>query len=151
VELSERAEGISLFYEMLAFDDRAFNSFSETIVLVRAADIRIVLDTFHFLASGMDPKEIVEIPKELIGVVHISDSLIQGRSMKELTDDDRVLPGEGQLPLEEAMDALRQTGYRGGMSVEVFHPKYAKRDPYEVSREAFQRTQELLAESGWSL
>lgn len=150
-DLSERAGGISLFFEMLVFNDRAFNTFRETRELARAADVKIVLDTFHFLASGMGPKEIAEIPKELIGVVHISDSLIQGRSMEELTDDDRVLPGEGELPLGEAMDALRQTGYRGGMSVEVFHPKYAERDPCEVSREAFQRTQNLLIGSGWSL
>lgn len=150
-DLSDRAGGIALYFEMLVFNDRAFNTFRETLELVRAADLKIVLDTFHFLVSGMGPEEIAEIPKELIGVVHISDSLIQGRSMEELTDDDRVLPGEGELPLKEAMDALRQTGYGGGMSVEVFHPKYAERDPYEVSREAFQRTQDLLIESGWPL
>jgi sugar phosphate isomerase/epimerase len=150
-DLSERAGEVSLLFEMLAFSDRAFHTYRETLELVRAADVKIVLDTFHFLVSGVGPREIADIPKELIGVVHISDSLIQGKPMEELTDDDRVLPGEGELPLREAMDAIRQTGYTAGMSVEVFHPKYAERDPYEVSQEAFQRTQVLLKSSGWSL
>ena len=60
-----------------------------------------------------------------------------------------MLPGEGGLPMVETMDAIRQTGYRGGMSVEVFHPKYGRQAAAEVAREAHRRAVSLLRESGW--
>ena len=141
--------GISLMFEMLGFQDRPFHTVNETITLAQAADIQIVIDTFHFIISGAKPDEIAALPKKIIGVVHFSDAISGGKALHEITDADRVLPGEGDLSLIEISGAIRRTGYQGGMSVEVFHPKYAKQDPYKVSHEAYRSVEELLRASGW--
>lgn len=144
-----RSHRVSLHFEMLCFPGRPFNSFADSLRLAEACGIKLVIDTFHCLAAGAAPKDVARLPKETIGVVHITDALTEGKRYEELVDADRVLPGEGGLPLVEIMEAIRQTGYRGGMSVEVFHPKYAKRNVAAVAGEAHQRAVELLRASGW--
>jgi len=142
-------KGVSAFFEMLGFQNRAFHTVVETLDLVQTAGVRLVLDTFHFVICGASPEQIARIPKELIGVVHISDAQTEGKSLVDITDAERVLPGEGGLPLVEVLDAIRQTGYEGDLSVEVFHPKYKQRDPFQVALEAYERTSSALKKSGW--
>jgi sugar phosphate isomerase/epimerase len=140
---------VSLYLEMMCFPGRAFGTFEGSLRLAEKSGIKLVLDTFHYCSIGATPKQISSLPKEMIGIVHISDALTKGKKLSELLDADRVLPGEGGLPLAEIMDAIRQTGYRNGASVEVFHPKYAKLPAADVARDAFQRAASLLRESGW--
>jgi 2-keto-myo-inositol isomerase len=140
---------VSLFLEMMCFPGRAFGTFDEALLLAEKSGMKLVLDTFHYCSVGATPKQISSLPKEMIGIVHISDALTTGKKLNELLDADRVLPGEGGLPLVETMDAIRQTGYRGGMSVEVFHPKYARLAAADVARDAYKRATSLLKASGW--
>jgi sugar phosphate isomerase/epimerase len=140
---------ISLYLEMMCFRGRPFNTFEGSLRLAERSGMKLVLDTFHYIVAGATPDEIRRLPAELIGVVHITDAVTDGKLLKDLVDADRVLPGEGGLPLVETMDAIRQTGYRGGMSVEVFHPKYGTQAAADVAREAHRRATSLLRESGW--
>jgi sugar phosphate isomerase/epimerase len=148
---SKEAEAfqVSLFLEMMCFPGRPFNTFDESLLLAERSGMKLVVDTFHYSVVGATPEQIRRLPAELIGVVHITDALTGKKNLQELVDADRVLPGEGGLPLVEAMDAIRQTGYRGGMSVEVFHPKYGLQDAAEVAADAYRRAVSLLRESGW--
>jgi sugar phosphate isomerase/epimerase len=140
---------ISLFLEMMCFPGRPFNTFDSSLGLAERSGMKLVLDTFHYIVAGATPEQIRRLPAEMIGVVHITDALTDGKLFKDLVDADRVLPGEGGLPMVETMDAIRQTGYKGGMSVEVFHPKYGRRAAADVAREAHRRAVSLLRESGW--
>jgi sugar phosphate isomerase/epimerase len=140
---------VSLFLEMMCFPGRPFNTFEESLRLAEGSGMKLVVDLFHYNVVGATPEQIRRLPAELIGVVHITDALTDKKSLRELADADRVLPGEGGLPLVETMDAIRQTGYRGGMSVEVFHPKYGREAASEVARDAHRRALSLLRESGW--
>jgi sugar phosphate isomerase/epimerase len=140
---------ISLYLEMMCFPGRPFNTFEGSLRLAERSRMKLVLDTFHYIVAGATPDEIRRLPAELIGVVHITDAVTDGKHLKDLVDADRVLPGEGGLPMVETMDAIRQTGYRGGMSVEVFHPRYGTQAAAEVAREAHRRATSLLRESGW--
>ncbi len=141
---------ISLYLEMMCFPGRPFNSFEGSLRLAERSGMKLVLDTFHYIVAGATPEEIRHLPAELIGVVHITDAVTDGKHLKDLVDADRVLPGEGGLPMVETMDAIRQTGYRGGMSVEVFHPKYGTQAVADVARDAHRRATSLLRESGWT-
>ena len=54
----------------------------------------------------------------------------------ELQDADRVLPGEGGLPLVDLLTAISGIGYKSAVSVEVFRPKYGDHDSREAARKA---------------
>ncbi len=140
---------VELLYEMLGFPNRAFPHIQDTLKLVSKAEIRLVLDTFHLAISGAKPNEISKIPGSMIGLVHLSDAITEGKAVEELTDEDRVLPGEGSLRLPDILAAIRKSGFKGMVSVEVFHPKYSAMDPYIVAREAFVRARDILKEAGW--
>jgi sugar phosphate isomerase/epimerase len=139
-----------LCFEMLCFQDRPFHSVGQTLQLTEAAGARLVIDTFHYIVSGATAEQIRGLHPERIGVVHISDAERHGKSLGSLVDEDRVLPGEGELQLAEMMAALVPGGYQGLVSVEVFHPRYARDDPAMVARRAWKQTVQLLSNCGCS-
>ena len=65
----------------------------------------------------------------------------------ELQDADRVLSGEGGLPLVDYVKAILGTGYSGPLSVEAFHPNYELGEPAMVAQEAFRQAEALLVTS----
>ena len=145
------AHGISVLYELIGFPTHAFHSLTRANALVASAGIPLVLDTFHLAVSKASLEGISELSPETIGLVHLSDAILAGKAPEQLRDEGRVLPGEGGLPLVEILGAIRRTGYCGRLSVEVFHPKYGKRAPDEVAREAHQRALEVMQAAGWQL
>ena len=141
--------GVKLLYEYLGFPGSALSDFKEAVNLARRAGIPLVLDTFHLAIARVNPQDLLRIPGRIIHLVHLSDATVHGKALEELRDKDRVLPGEGELPLTELLGFIRRTGFNGPISVEVFHPKYRKMDPYLVAKEAFERTNRLLQEVRW--
>ena len=50
-----------------------------------------------------------------------------------MTDQHRVYMGEGVLPLKDMLAVLREKGYSGALSVEIFREEYWENDPVEIS------------------
>ncbi len=144
-----RDYGVSVLYEMLGFRDFAFAGVSDAYQVAAEAGVRLVLDTVHLAVAGAGAEEIAELPEEAIGLVHLSDAVTAGKAVGELEDSDRVLPGEGALPLVEILSGIRATGYIGAASVEVFHPKYGREDSRSVALAAYRRLRELLRRAKW--
>jgi 4-hydroxyphenylpyruvate dioxygenase len=146
---SARSHGVSLLYELIGFPTHVFPALGEALVVSREAGVPLVLDTFHLAVSQTSPADIRGLSAEAIGLVHLSDAITEGKAGTELLDEDRVLPGEGGLPLAVLLGAIGQTGYRGAVSVEVFHPKYGASNPHDVACEAYRRAVRVLSEAGW--
>lgn len=70
----------------------------------------------HWFADGMSlkPKELLD----MIGLVHLCDYLNQDTC--SISDLNRVLPFEGQLPLNDFLSSLQTSGYKGCATIEVF-------------------------------
>ncbi len=61
------------------------------------------------------------------------------------TDPNRVLPGDGPIDLAGEIAILREIGYEGTVSLELFNPGLWEKDPAEVLRTGIERMRELLA------
>ncbi len=146
-----RRHGVAPLYELIGFPTFAFPSLDQAYRLARGTGIPLVLDTFHLAISRTRPEEIARLPGAAIGLVHLSDAITSGKAIEELRDEDRVLPGEGGLPVEELLVGIRRTGYRGPVSVEVFHPRYGEREPRAVAKDAFHAARAALASAGWAI
>jgi len=146
-----RHHGVDPLYELIGVPTFAFPTLDRAYALARAAGFPLVLDTFHLAISRTPPTEIARLPASSIRLVHLSDALASGKELDELRDEDRVLPGEGGLPLEDLLAGIRQTGYSGPVSVEVFHPRYGERDPAAVAGDAFRAAREILTATGWKV
>jgi len=82
----------------------------------------LVIDTFHCFRSGIAPEEIKKIPLEKLLIVHINDS--EDKPVSEINDANRLYPGKGVLPLKQYLHILKEKGYEGFLSVEIFRPEY---------------------------
>ena len=91
----------------------------------------LMVDFFHYYKSGVPLDDIRAIPTELLLIVHVDDC--EDLPPAELTDQHRVYMGEGVLPLKEMMGVLREKGYAGALSVEIFREAYWENDPVEIS------------------
>ncbi|MEW5718228.1 MAG: sugar phosphate isomerase/epimerase family protein [Chloroflexota bacterium] len=96
--------------------------------------IGIVFDTFHFFVGGSAMTEIAPAATRLIRLVHIND--VESKPREAMTDADRLLPGEGVLPLDAMLCALKANGFDGAYSLEVMRPAYRAREIGEYMADA---------------
>lgn len=113
-------------------------------IVERAARPRIglVIDSFHFYTGGSMLESIESLDPKRLFIFHINDA--EDLPRFELEDRHRLLPGLGILPLAEIVGALRNIGYDGAASVEIFRPEYWELDPFEMARSARKAAAEVL-------
>jgi sugar phosphate isomerase/epimerase len=114
--------------------------------VVTAADDHdgtIILDVFHIYRGGSAIDDLKKIPGDRVAIFHFNDA--PGSPAREQqTDADRVYPGDGVAPLEDILRTLKESGYRGVISLELFNPKYWKQDPKEVARVGLEKMKAAL-------
>jgi sugar phosphate isomerase/epimerase len=71
-------------------------------------DFQLLIDTMHLVRSGFGANDIAAIEPGSIGYAQLGDTTLQPRSDDYMTDVifDRMVPGEGELPLQDIVDAL---------------------------------------------
>jgi len=106
-------------------------------------DGTIVLDPFHIFRGGSPVEDIRLIPAERIAVFHFNDAP-GDIPREEQTDGHRVMPGDGVLPLAEELRMLKEMGYQGAVSLELFNEKLWQADPLEVAKEGYRRMAALV-------
>jgi sugar phosphate isomerase/epimerase len=91
----------------------------------------ICVDTLHLIRSGGTPADIAAAPASRMPYLQISDALARSPPLQELLREarnDRLYPGEGELGLDEVLDAMP----RGvPISIEVPRSRYAARSVLE--------------------
>lgn len=113
VELGERAgrRGVPLLYEPLnRYETNLFNRLGETAAWLRtlpARNVKLLADLFHMNIDEADTPAALREAGDLVGHVHFADS-------------NRRAIGFGQTRVEPIIAALREIGYAGYLSAEVF-------------------------------
>jgi 2-keto-myo-inositol isomerase len=87
-----------------------------------AANVGIMMDTFHYYKSAVPDADILAIPRDKLLIVHVNDSEDLPRA--ELKDSHRLHVGQGILPLDHDLELIRSIGYDGFLSVEIFREDY---------------------------
>jgi len=107
-------------------------------------DATIIIDSFHTWNSGGDINELSELPPGRISHFHIDDADPQMPPGTQ-ADPNRVMPGDGPIDLEAEISILREIGYEGTVSLELFNPELWEKDPAEVLCTGIERMRELLS------
>jgi 4-hydroxyphenylpyruvate dioxygenase len=126
--LGERAarRGLRVGYEALAWG-RHINDHRDAWEVVRRADhpnIGLILDSFHTLARRIDLASIRSIPADKIFIVQLADAPQIDMDLLYWSRHFRNMPGEGDLPVREFMQAVAATGYDGYLSLEIFNDQF---------------------------
>ncbi len=133
--------GTGIAFEFMGFPWAAVRDVAGAWAIIRQADrpnLGIIVDTAHFYAGGSTLESIGEVDPERLTVLHIND--VEDVAKPDITDGHRLYPGDGVIPLQDILRAVRMTGWDGVLSVELFREEYWQQDPQAVAREAKSRT-----------
>ena len=136
-ELGERAQkrGIRVGFEALAWG-RHISDYRDSWEVVRRADhpaIGLTLDSFHIFARKTDLKAIRSIPGDKIVLVQLADAPWLDMDVMSWSRHFRCLPGQGDFPMIDFMDAALATGYEGPISLEIFNDQFRAGSPRGVA------------------
>jgi 4-hydroxyphenylpyruvate dioxygenase len=127
-ELGERAakRGMRVAFEALSWG-RHIHDYRDSWEVVRRANhpaVGLVLDSFHVLARGTDLSAIRSIPSDKIFLVQMADAPKLNMDYLSWSRHYRCFPGQGDLPIDDFMDALHATGFDGLLSLEIFNDRF---------------------------
>ena len=117
------------------------NRLDETLEIldrVNCPGAQFCFGTYHL---WREPRLLERLPKlvDRIALVQLSDWREPPRS-----ENDRLMPGDGTIPLREIVTTLEQSGYRGMYEVEVWSRDLWKREHHDLVRACLGQTASLL-------
>lgn len=139
-----REIGIRPAMEFLGFVEHVNSIATAREIMERSGDptATIVIDWFH-MVRGDGRETIMEdlraLKGEQIAIVHLDDVPYR-KPFSEMTDGDRVYPGDGEIPIAELFAVLAETGYQGPVSLELFNEELWAQDPFEVAKTGFEKS-----------
>ena len=138
-ELGEIAKerSIKVGYEALAWG-KYINDHRDAWEIVRRANhenVGIILDSFHTLSKKIDLNSISSIPAEKIFIVQLADAPLHNMDLLYWSRHFRNMPGQGDLPISDFMNALDRTGYDGYLSLEIFNDSYRSGPREQIAKD----------------
>lgn len=110
-------------------------------------EARIIPDVFHMYISGGGFEGLKLLQGNAMAIFQFNDAP-RGMAREEMKDKDRVFPGDGILPLPRILQDLKNTGFDGCISLELYNPQYYERDMLEVAKTGLDKTLAVIREAG---
>jgi 2-keto-myo-inositol isomerase len=106
----------------------------------------VLPDIYHLFKGGSGFDGLKLLAGKSIGIFHVND-YPKDKDRQKINDADRVFPGDGIAPMKPIFQTLRDIGYRGMLSLELFNPEYYKRDAFEVIKSGLEKMKKAVRES----
>lgn len=135
-ELSElaKAEGFRIGFEALSWSPYA-PDYDQVWDIIKRADhpnLGICLDTFHMFARGNTLDTLHnEITPDKINLVQVADAPKMNMEILQYSRHYRCFPGQGDLPVVEFAQVLKEKGYDDYYSHEIFNDEFRASSPVE--------------------
>src|SRR6185295_18833872 len=100
------------------------------------------LDAFHYYVGPSKPDDLGLLRRENLFHVQLSDVADVPREFA--TDSQRILPGDGDIPLTPLVDRLREIQYDGYVSVELLNPQIWQIPPRQFGEIAMTALRKVL-------
>jgi 4-hydroxyphenylpyruvate dioxygenase len=127
-ELGRRAaaRGLRIAFEALAWGRHVWDH-RQAWEIVRQVDhpaVGLALDSFSSLARAVPVTSLRTIDPDKIFHVQVADAPSLSMDPLSWSRHFRCMPGQGDLPLVEYVAALRDIGYSGVLSLEIFNDRF---------------------------
>jgi sugar phosphate isomerase/epimerase len=103
------------------------------------ADASMLLDVFHLYKSGTSFASLAQVNGASLHVFHVND-YPDAADPSKLNDGNRVYPGDGVAPSARIYRHLRDIGFRGVLSLELFNRDYWSRSADDNLRIGLEKT-----------
>jgi len=106
----------------------------------------VLADVFHMYKGGSPYEGLRLLGPNALGLFHMNDFPAEP-PREEITDAERVYPGDGVAPLASIFEDLCEAGFRGMLSLELFNEQYWKEDARAVARTGLEKMQGLVQDA----
>lgn len=137
VSLAQAAQWAAGFGVRVALEFRAKDAFcaclDTAIRIVEAtgeSNVGVCLDVFHWWTGPSKAEDLAALNPGNLAHVQLCD--LSGVPRELAADADRILPGDGDLPLVAVTDRLTQMNYDGYVSMELMNPQLWQVKPHQV-------------------
>ena len=103
------------------------------LAIVKRPGTAVLADVYHTYRGGGDFATFARLTPEQLPVLHVND-YPSTKPRAELTDPDRVWPGDGLAPWKELFATLDARGIDPWLSIELFNPAYWRTTPAATLR-----------------
>jgi len=107
-------------------------------------DACLLPDIYHMFRGGSDFRGLNMIAGSAIHCFHVND-YPASPARTEQNDGHRVYPGDGVAPMKQIFTALKQNGFSGVLSLELFNADYWQQDPLAVATTGLEKTKATVA------
>jgi 2-keto-myo-inositol isomerase len=138
--------GVNLSFELLGFgwcSVRTPRGAWEIVQKTGRDNVGLVVDCAHLWGGGGLFDEIEMVDSAHIFTFHLDD--LEDLPKEAITDAKRILPGQGVIPLGDICQRLKNVGYDGDCSVELFRPEYWEWDPNELAVQVRESAMKVLS------
>ncbi len=112
-------------------------------------NVRLLFDSWHFQRGGSELAELAGLGAA-VGALQLSDAPASSElPLLHETMAQRLLPGEGEIPLVEILQLLGDDGCVAPVSVEVLSEELRALLPVEAAKRCAGATRELLAKAAY--
>lgn len=105
----------------------------------------IVVDTFFIHQGGSTLADIAAVPIDRIFNVQLADAKPLPVDQLNMLED-RLFPGEGAANVRDVVVLLRNRGYSGWWTVELFNPDYRRMPAENVAKQAYRTASALFSQ-----
>ena len=107
------------------------------------SDASLLLDVFHLYKSGTAFTALKQLNGRSLHLMHLND-YPQAADSSTLNDGSRIYPGDGVAPLGQILRDLRDNGFRGHLSLELFNKEYWARSADENLKTAMEKIRRVV-------
>ncbi len=114
----------------------------DVLARVKRHGTAVLADVYHTYRGGGDFATYAKLTPEQLPVLHVND-YPSSKPRAELTDPDRVWPGDGIAPWKDLFATLDERGLDPWLSIELFNPSYWRTTPADTLRTGIEKMQKL--------
>ena len=115
------------------------------VKMLNRPDAAILADVYHTYRGGSAFSAFAGVLPEQLPVLHVND-YTSAKPREQLTDPDRVWPGDGIAPWKELFATMDARGLDPWLSIELFNPAYWATTPADTLGVGFEKMAKLVGE-----
>lgn len=144
-EAGKRRLRVALEFQASARFGNNLQTAAALVAEVGSPHLGLCLDAFHFFTGPSKTEDLDYLHAGNLFHVQLCD--LEGVPREFAADADRILPGDGDLPLAGIVEHLRGIGYTGGVSVELLNPRIWQIPPRQFGEIAITAVRKLLGQA----
>ena len=125
----------------------AINQLADAIHIAagsKSSNAAFLLDFYHLYRGGNSYNSLKLIHGSALPIFHLND-FPANPPREQLNDSDRVYPGDGICPFDEVLPILKENGFNGAFSLELFNQSYWENpNPMVVLKTGYEKSKNIL-------